>query len=86
MKIRYYVCGLGYNGVEEITDHEVDFGDFDTVEEARKCFDDSASKKFEEIGDVEELKYWKIQLEECEETEDGIECVDVIAEEDIFRD
>lgn len=78
MEIRYYVCGLGYDYENYITDHEQSFGDFDTYEEAYELFVKlqcrSTESFFADVPDVYELC---IQLEECEETEDNIECVDV---------
>ena len=78
MKTRYYVCGLGYDKDNNITDHEQDFGDFDTFEEAYEefvklqCRD--VSWFFRNAPNVYQLL---LQLEECEETEDEISCVDV---------
>ena len=78
MKIRYYVSGLGYDENDCITDYEEDFGDFDTYEEAYELFVRlqcrSEESFFEDAAEVYELL---IQLEECEETEDAITCVDV---------
>ena len=78
MEMRYYVCGLGYDENECITDHEQSFGDFDTYEEAYEFFvklqcRDVASF-FEKAPDVYQLL---IQLEECEEDDEAIECVEV---------
>lgn len=78
MQTRYYVCGLGYDENDCVTDYEQDFGDFDTYEEAYKLFvnlqhTDSMSLFAKEPKIYQLL----IQLEECEETEDAIECVDV---------
>lgn len=78
MKIRYYVCGLGYDENDCITDYEHDFGDFDTYEEAYKLFVRlqcrSEESFFENASEVYELL---IQLEECEETDEEINCIDV---------
>lgn len=38
MEIRYYVCGIGYDKNDCVTDYEWDFGDFDTYEEAYELF------------------------------------------------
>lgn len=78
MKTRYYVCGLGYDENDCITDHEQSFGDFDTYEEAYELFvklqcRDVASFFTKAPGIYQLL----IQLEECEETDDNIECIDV---------
>ena len=40
MKIRYYVCGIGYDKNDCVTDYDREFGDFDTVEEAQEKFDE----------------------------------------------
>lgn len=78
MIIRYYVCGLGYDKDGDITDYETDFGDFDTIEEAYELFmklqDRSEESFFEDMPEVYELL---IQLEECEETDEEITCIDV---------
>lgn len=77
MKVRYYVCGLGYDENLEAIDYEVDFGDFDTYEEAYELFVRlqcrDAESFFVNASNVYEID---IILEECEETEDEIECVD----------
>ena len=36
--IRYYVCGLGYDENNHVFDGEINFGGFDTYEEAYKEF------------------------------------------------
>lgn len=78
METRFYVCGLGYDENGFVTDHEQSFGDFNTYEEAYELFvklqcRDIASF-FEKAPDIYQLL---IQLEECEEDDDGAECVDV---------
>ena len=81
MKIRYYVSGLGYDENDCITDYDEDFGDFDTYEEAYELFVKLQCRNeesfFEDAAEIYELL---IQLEECEETEDLIKCIDVIDE------
>lgn len=78
MKIRYYVSGLGYDENDCITDYERDFGDFDTYEEAYELFVKlqcrSEESFFENASEVYEML---IQLEECEEIDDAIYCVDI---------
>ena len=44
MKTRYYVCGLGYDEHDSVTDYEQNFGDFDTYEEAFELFTKLQSK------------------------------------------
>lgn len=76
--IRYYVCGLGYDVNGNITDYEREFGDFDTYEQAYarfvtvQCINRNAL--FTNARGVHQLL---IQLEECEETEEEINCIDV---------
>ena len=79
MKTRYYVCGIGYDKNDCVTDDEWDFGDFDTYEGAYELFiklqcrdsvpffADSKSNAYQML----------LQLEECEETDEIIECIDV---------
>lgn len=78
MKTRYYVCGLGYDENDCIADYDFDFGDFDTYVEAYELFVKLQCKDietfFENAPDVCKLL---IQVEECEETDDEISCVDV---------
>lgn len=78
MKTRYYVCGLGYDVNGCITDYEWTFGDFDTYEETYELFVKlqcrSVGLFFENTCGVNQLL---IQLEECEEDDDEITCIDV---------
>ena len=78
MKTRYYVSGIGYDENNEVTDYEMDFGDFDTHEEAYELFVKlqcrSEESFFTNAPEVYELL---IQLEECEETDEEISCIDV---------
>lgn len=79
MEIRYYVCGIGYDKNDCVTDYEWDFGDFDTYEEAYNLFvqlqcRDVSSFFSESKSNVYQML---LQLEECEETDDYIECIDV---------
>lgn len=78
METRYYVCGLGYDENDCVTDHEQYFGDFDTYEEAYECFVKVQCSSPESLFSHSYASYQMlIQLEECEEDEDGIECIDV---------
>ena len=83
---RYYVCGLGYDENDCITDYEKDFGDFDTYEEAYELFVKlqcrSEESFFEDAPEVYEML---IQLEECEEDDEEINCIDVKNEWCIFN-
>lgn len=76
--IRYCVCGLGYDKNNGITDYEQDFGDFDTYEEAYELFVKLQCRDIKSFF-VKAPRVYQllIQLEECEETDDGIDCVDV---------
>lgn len=78
MKTRYYVCGLGYDENDCVTDYEQEFGDFDTYEEAYELFVKLQCKDIETFFENEpEVCKLLIHLEECEETEDEISCIDV---------
>jgi hypothetical protein len=72
------VCGLGYDENNKITDYEVDLGDFDTYEEAYELFVRLQCKDME-LFFLQEPEIYEllIQLEECEETEDEVNCIDV---------
>ena len=76
--IRYYVCGLGYDVNGNITDYERCFGCFDTYEQAYarfvtvQCTDRCVL--FENARGVNQLL---LQLEECDENNDEINCIDV---------
>ena len=79
METRDYVCGIGYDKNDCVTDYEWDFGDFDTYEEAYELFvqlqcRDVASFFSKSKSNVYQML---LQLEECEETNDYIECIDV---------
>lgn len=78
MKIRYYVCGLGYDENNCAINYEQDFGDFDTYEEAYELFVKLQCRSDESFF-VNAPKVYSIDLrvEECEETEDGIECFNI---------
>lgn len=78
MKTRFYVCGLGYDEDFEAIDYEVGFGDFDTYEEAYELFVKLQCRNAESFFvDASEVYEIDIRIEECEETEDEIECVNL---------
>lgn len=78
MKIRYYVCGIGYDENDCVTDHEQSFGDFDTYEEAYELFVKLQCKEDETFFEnAPELYQLIIQLEECEEDDEESNCIDV---------
>lgn len=76
--IRYYVCGLGYDVNDNITDYVKEFGDFDTYEEAYEKF-----VKLQCAGtdvlfvDAIWVNQLLLQVEECEEDDNFIDCIDV---------
>ena len=91
MKTRYYVCGIGYNKNDCITDYDREFGDFDTVEEAREKFAEVVREAEDNLDEFfldsePEVTYWHIQLEKCEETKSEINCIDIIDEIDICKE
>lgn len=77
METRFYVCGLGYDKNHYATDYERFFGDFDTYEEAYELFVKLQCKDTKEFFDDEDTAEIVIQIEECEETDDAIACIDV---------
>ena len=78
MKTRYYVCGLGYDENDCITDYEQNFGDFDTYDKAYELFVKLQCRSVESyFTNVSRIYKLLIQLEECEETDDEINCIDV---------
>lgn len=91
MKIRYYVCGIGYDKNDCVTDYEREFGDFDIVEEAQEKFAEAVREAEDNLDEFfidgePEVAYWHIQLEKCEETDEYIECIDVLDEVDIEKE
>ena len=78
METRYYVCGLCYDENDCIIDYNLDFGDFDTYEEAYVMFVElqcCTAQSF--FADSPEINKILIQIEECEEYDDEIVCIDV---------
>lgn len=78
MKTRYYVCGLGYDENYCIIGYEMHLGDFDTYEEAYEEFVKLQCRDpewfFRNASDVYQVL---LQLEECEDDGDEINCTDV---------
>jgi hypothetical protein len=78
METVFCVCGLGYDKNEHITDYEMYLGDFDTYEEAYEFFVKLQCKNpkwfFRNASDVYQVL---LQLEECEDDGDEINCIDV---------
>ena len=78
MKIRYYVCGLGYNKNYEAVDYECNFGGFDTYEEAYESFVKLQCKDAEFFFcDAPDVYSIDIRIEKCVETDDKIECFEI---------
>jgi hypothetical protein len=76
--IRYYVCGLGYDENDCITDNEYTFGDFDTYEQAYEMFVRVQCQNFGLYFLIyPNVNKFLLQLEECEEDDDEISCIDV---------
>lgn len=86
-QVRYYVCAIGYEANSNITDYEENFGDFDSYEDAYRCFVKtqclSETELFAKVP--RKIKSLLLQLEECEETPELIQCIDVINECTINR-
>jgi hypothetical protein len=79
--LRYYICGLGYDKNDCVTDYEMDFGNFDTYEETYALFTELQSRSIESFfKDTPEVYQLLIQVEECVEEDGYIECVDVKVE------
>lgn len=76
--IKYCVYGLGYDKNDCITDYEHSFGYFYSYEKAYELFVRLQCGHWE-LFFIEEPNLSKLllQLEECEETEDEINCIDV---------
>ena len=90
IEIRYYVCGIGYDINDCVTDYTREFGDFDTEEEAQDKFDEAVREAEDNLDeffrdDEPKVAYWKIQLEQCEETETSITCIDILDESNIYK-
>lgn len=78
MKIRHYVCGLGYNKNYEAIDYEFSFGGFDTYEEAYQLFVKLQCRDAESFFvKVPEVYAIDIRVEKCVETDDKIECFEI---------
>ena len=76
---RFYVCGIGYDENNRVTDLEWNFGQFDNYAKAYELFVQlqcRIAKSFFKDADAN-IYQLLIQLEECEETDYGIECIDV---------
>lgn len=79
---RFYVCGIGYDENNRVTDNEWHFGSFNDYAKAYEHFvklqcRNAASFFKDTNSNVYNVYQLLIQLEECEENEDGVECIDV---------
>ena len=86
---KYYICGIGYDADENITDTEKTYDSFfglvydgfDDVDTAKVCFAELCKKPAAEIfEDFEGIAKVSLQLEECEEDEDSITCINIVEE------
>lgn len=83
----YCVSGIWYNKNYEVAD-SLDFGEYNEPTDAFNEFiylSSQPSSNFFKEKDKEDYYIVKIQIEKCEETEDGIECVDVLNEVDMYN-
>ena len=86
MKTRYHVCGLGYDKDNCMTDYDNNFGDFDTYDEACELFVKLMCRSEKLFVDVpSDIYYMIIQIEECEEVDSEINCVNVKKERYIIN-
>lgn len=78
MRTVYCVCGLGYDENNCITDYEMYLGNFDNYEEAYECFVKLQCRNpkwfFRNAEDVYQVL---LQVEECEDDGEEINCIDV---------
>lgn len=86
VKTIYCVSGLGYDKNDCITDYEHDFGAFDTYKEAYELFVRLQCQPWE-LFFLQEPEVYQllIQLEECEEDDEEIRCIDVKNEWNIIN-
>lgn len=78
MKIMYSVCALGYDADYCITDNFKDFGYFDNYEEAYECFVKiQCADPKETFADVPHSSKWLLEVEECEDYDVFIDCINV---------
>lgn len=98
MDYTYEVWALGYDADGECTDTEIYLGEFNTPEEATEhakkfydieCFTGKSDHPdFEDLY-LEEGEYLVVQVQqvvECEDPEDGTECVDVLWQNTIYQE
>lgn len=94
----YEVWALGYDAEDECTDTEIFLGEFETsdkaIEHAKKfydieCFTGKADHPdFEDLY-LEEGEYLVVQVQqvvECEDPEEGTECIAVLWENHIYQE
>lgn len=83
----YCVCALGYDNDDRVTDYEHYYGDFDNYEDAYRKYVDlqtkSVSELFENVHDNVYILH--ILLQECEESDDDVNCIDIKNEFEVVR-
>ena len=84
---KYVVCALGYDKNDCITDYERIFGMFDNFAEAYSLINTLGTQDIDSFfidvpSNVSKLLF---QLEECEEIEDMMTCIDIHAEFTIVK-
>lgn len=87
---KYFVAGIAYDFNDCVTDYDMYFGEYETLEEAKSQFSDTISNLEANHSDMfagryESINYWMIQIEECECSDDVDECVDVIDDYYLYR-
>ena len=83
MKLKYFLCAIGYDAEGYVTDFEETLAEFKNEREACIAFDkfiwnENANEHFKAWTSVKDIL---LQVEKCEETEHSIECIDIIKEE-----
>lgn len=78
MKTRFYVSGITYDKNECITDIDFEYGDYDTIEEARNKLEELKKIGYYLMINCDEVvNRLVVQIEECEENEGEINCVEI---------
>ena len=78
MKIKYYVCGIGYDENNHITDYEQTFGIFDQYVDAYEFFVKLQCRN-EASFFIQNYKLYQmlIQIEKCQVFDNEINCINV---------
>jgi hypothetical protein len=77
MKMKYYVCGLGYDENNHIMDFEQFFGLFDEYVDAYELFVKLQCKESESLFTNNNVCHMLIQIEECIVENETSTCIDV---------